>query len=78
MRILIVDDESNIRKTLRVALESIGMFGRGGREGRQKPCGDRAIERFDLALRSIFGWAHESGLDLLDGILRRRRPGWPS
>ncbi len=69
MRILIVDDELNIRKTLRVALESM-------RHTVEEAAGAAdavtAIERqrFDLALVDL-RLGGESGLDLLDGILRR-------
>jgi two-component system, NtrC family, response regulator AlgB len=69
MRILIVDDESNIRKTLRVALESM-------RHPVEEAVGAtdalRAIDRqgFDVALVDL-RLGSESGLDLLDQIVRR-------
>jgi two-component system, NtrC family, response regulator AlgB len=69
MRILIVDDELNIRKTLRVALESM-------RHGVEEAIGPadalRAMERhpFDLALVDL-RLGGESGLDLLDALVRR-------
>src|SRR5262249_48992816 len=69
MRILIVDDELNIRKTLRVALEAM-------RHGVEEAAGTaealRAIERqrFDMALVDL-RLGNDSGLDLLGEILRR-------
>jgi NtrC-family two-component system response regulator AlgB len=68
MRILIVDDEPNIRRTLRVALESM-------RYSVEEAVGTadavRAIERsrFDVALVDL-RLAGESGLDLLETCLR--------
>ena len=69
MRILIVDDEPNIRMTLRVALEStrhtvedaVGIADALKWIGRS---------RFDLALVDL-RLGHESGLDLLDTCLQR-------
>jgi NtrC-family two-component system response regulator AlgB len=69
MRILIVDDELNIRRTLRVALESM-------RHGVEEAVGIadalKAIERqrFDVALVDL-RLGGDSGLDLLPEILRR-------
>ncbi len=69
MRILIVDDELNIRKTLRVALESMrhAVEEAGGAADALKAIGR---QRFDVALVDL-RLGGESGLDLLDGILRR-------
>jgi NtrC-family two-component system response regulator AlgB len=69
MRILIVDDELNIRKTLRVALEAM-------RHAVQEAGGSadalKAIERqrFDVALVDL-RLGGDSGLDVLEEILRR-------
>jgi two-component system, NtrC family, response regulator AlgB len=69
MRILIVDDELNIRKTLRVALEAMrhAVEEAGGTAEALK-----AIERqrFDVALVDL-RLGSDSGLDLLEEILRR-------
>jgi NtrC-family two-component system response regulator AlgB len=72
MRILIVDDESNIRKTLRVSLESL-------RHEVAEAAGvaeaTRALERSrsDVALVDLRLGGGESGLDLL-GTCRRLAP----
>jgi NtrC-family two-component system response regulator AlgB len=69
MRILIVDDESNIRKTLRVALEAMrhAVEEAGGTADALK-----AIERqrFDVALVDL-RLGDDSGLDLLEQILHK-------
>ncbi len=66
MRILIVDDEPNIRKTLRVALET---FGGSVEEAANASQALRLIARssFDLAFVDL-RLGEESGLDLLDAI----------
>ncbi|HMB02304.1 MAG TPA: sigma-54 dependent transcriptional regulator [Isosphaeraceae bacterium] len=67
MRILIVDDELNIRRTLRVALESMG---HAVSEAASGPDALREVERqpFDIALIDLrLGQA--SGLDLLEPLL---------
>ena len=66
MRILIVDDELNIRRTLRVALESMG---HAVSEAASGPDALREVERqpFDIALIDLrLGQA--SGLDLLEPL----------
>ncbi len=69
MRILIVDDELNIRKTLRVALESMRHT---VEEAAGKADALRAMERlrFDVALVDL-RLGSDSGLDLLAEITRR-------
>ena len=70
MRILIVDDEPNIRTTLRVALESMRhvVDEAGGMADAL-----RKVERsrFDAALVDLRLGAGESGLDLMEACLRR-------
>jgi NtrC-family two-component system response regulator AlgB len=68
MRILIVDDEPNIRKTLRVALES---FGAAVEEAVKVSQALRLFERtsFDVAFVDI-RLGQESGLDLLEAFAR--------
>jgi NtrC-family two-component system response regulator AlgB len=68
MRILIVDDESNIRKTLRIALESKGHL---VEEAVGSAAAVQSIERsrFDAALVDL-RLGNESGLDLLETFLR--------
>jgi NtrC-family two-component system response regulator AlgB len=69
MRILIVDDELNIRKTLRVALESMRhTVEEAGETAEALKAADR--QRFDVALVDL-RLGGDSGLDLLDEILRR-------
>jgi NtrC-family two-component system response regulator AlgB len=69
MRILIVDDELNIRKTLRVALESMRHM---VDEAAGMADALKAIERhrFDVALVDL-RLGSDSGLDLLAEVLRR-------
>ena len=69
MRILIVDDEPNIRKTLRVALEAMR---HAVEEAARRADALKAIERqrFDVALVDL-RLGSDSGLDLLGEILRR-------
>src|SRR5262249_15574177 len=69
MRILIVDDELNIRKTLRVALESMR---HQVEEAVVIADAVKAIERqrFDLALVDL-RLGGDSGLDLLQEVTRR-------
>jgi two-component system, NtrC family, response regulator AlgB len=70
MRILIVDDELNIRRTLRVALESMG---HSVVEAVSGPDALRDVERqpFDIALIDLrLGQA--SGLDLLEPLLAQQ------
>jgi NtrC-family two-component system response regulator AlgB len=66
MRFLIVDDEPNIRKTLRLALES---FGGSVEEAANASQALRLIERssFDLAFVDL-RLGQESGLELLDAF----------
>lgn len=66
MRVLIVDDEPNIRKTLRLALESFGASVEEAVNGSQAR---RAVERsgFDLAFVDL-RLGQESGLELLDAL----------
>ncbi len=73
MRILIVDDEPNIRMTLRVALESMrhAVEVAAGIPDAVKWIGR---SRFDLALVDL-RLGNESGLELLETCLRRA-PGW--
>jgi len=68
MRILIVDDELNIRKTLRLALESLGNT---VEEAADVPEAMKRIERsrFDLALVDL-RLGQESGFKLLEAIPR--------
>ncbi len=69
MRILIVDDELNIRKTLRVALESTGhAVEEAAGAGDAARLVDR--DRFDLALVDL-RLGTTSGLDVLGAILRK-------
>ncbi len=68
LRILIVDDEANIRKTLSVFMES------GGHKVRSVECFRGALEaartsRFALAFVDL-PLGNESGLDLLQPLLR--------
>src|SRR5262245_3125738 len=72
MRVLIVDDEPNIRRTLRVALET------AGHSVAEAPAGARALETaarsaWDVALVDL-KLGDESGLDLLEPLLEQR-PG---
>jgi NtrC-family two-component system response regulator AlgB len=69
MRILIVDDEPNIRKTLRVALESLG---HEVAEAAAIAQAAQAVERsrFDMALVDLRLSGGESGLDLLEACRR--------
>jgi NtrC-family two-component system response regulator AlgB len=69
MRVLIVDDEPNIRRTLRVALEAMG------HEAVEAGSGERALalverQMFDVALLDL-RLGDESGLDLLGPLLER-------
>ena len=69
MRIMIVDDEKTIRRTLRVAVESIG------HEVADAPNGTRALEQMrarccDAVLLDLRLSHEESGLDVLEEILR--------
>ena len=71
MRVLIVDDEPNIRRTLRVAMEAMGHAveeAATGREALRKAEG----EPFDVALVDL-RLGDESGLDLLGPLLAQ----WP-
>src|SRR3954471_9997573 len=67
MRILIVDDEPNIRRTLRTALEAIGL---AVEEAATGPGALGLVERqaFDVALVDL-RLGGESGLDLLEPLL---------
>jgi NtrC-family two-component system response regulator AlgB len=67
MRILIVDDEPNIRQTLRLALEAMGHTVAEAATGADAL---REVERqpFDLALVDV-RLGRESGLDLLEPLL---------
>jgi len=67
MRILIVDDEPNIRKTLRIALDASG---HAVEEAANRAEALRAVERspFDVALIDL-RLGLESGLDLLEPLL---------
>ncbi len=67
MRVLIVDDEPNIRRTLRVALEAMGHL------VEEAPTGREALAKgegrpFDVALVDL-RLGEESGLDLLEPLL---------
>ena len=71
MRVLIVDDEPNIRRTLRIALEAMGHAveeAATGREALRKAEG----ASFDVALVDL-RLGEESGLDLLEPLLSH----WP-
>lgn len=67
MRVLIIDDEPNIRRTLRVALEATGHAVEEGATGADAV---GAVERsaFDVALVDL-RLGQESGLDLLEPLL---------
>src|SRR4051794_35746320 len=70
MRILIVDDEPNIRRTLQVALEVMG------HTVEEAPSGQEALKRVvrqpcDVALVDL-RLGQESGLDLLEPLLDGR------
>jgi NtrC-family two-component system response regulator AlgB len=69
MRILIVDDELNIRKTLRVALEAMRHAVEEA-AGISEALGAIERHRFDVALVDL-RLGGDSGLDLLEGVLRR-------
>ena len=71
MRVLIVDDEPNIRRTLRIALES---FGHAAAEAASKPEALRRLDEgpVDVALVDL-RLGEASGLDLLEPALAR----WP-
>ena len=71
MRILIVDDEPNIRRTLRATFEAIG---HAVEEAESGAAALRAVDRqaFDIALVDI-RLGGESGLDLLEPLLAQ----WP-
>ncbi len=71
MRVLIVDDEPNIRRTLRVTVEAMGHpveEASSGREAARKAEG----QAFDVALIDL-RLGDESGLDLLEPLLTQ----WP-
>jgi NtrC-family two-component system response regulator AlgB len=70
VHILIVDDESNIRRTLRVALEAMG---HAVEEASDSPQALGLVERqpFDVALLDL-RLGRESGLDLLEPVLEVR------
>ena len=70
MRTLIVDDEENIRRTLRVALEAVGHV---VREASSASEALRTVERepIDLALVDL-RLGQESGLDLLETLVAQK------
>jgi NtrC-family two-component system response regulator AlgB len=70
MRILIVDDEDNIRKTLRVALDAMG---HQVAEAADRESAERQLEQasFDLLLVDLRLGA-ESGFDLMEQVVRER------
>jgi NtrC-family two-component system response regulator AlgB len=70
MRVLIVDDEPNIRRTLRVALESSGHSVAEARN-RAEALDAAARAAWDVALVDLKLGA-ESGLDLLEPLLEQR------
>lgn len=68
MKLLLIDDESSLRRTLRMTLESLGHV------VQDAPSGERALallaqDRFDLALLDL-RLGRESGLDLLPQLLQ--------
>ena len=67
MRVLIVDDEPNIRRTLRVALEAMGHAVEEASTGREA-LREAELASFDLALVDL-RLGDESGLDLLAPLL---------
>jgi DNA-binding NtrC family response regulator len=71
MRILIVDDEPTIRRTLRIALEAMG------HEVAEAASGEQALEQAELTTCDValvdLRLGGESGLDLLEKL----REGWP-
>src|SRR5690349_3002600 len=71
MRILIVDDETNIRRTLRVALEAMGHAVEEA-DGGPQALGLAVRQPFDVALIDL-RLGGESGLDLLSSLLGQ----WP-
>ena len=74
MRVLIVDDEPNIRRTLRDgALEAMGAPGRGGDFRPRGPARKAEVDpSFDVALIDL-RLGDDSGLDLLEPLLAH----WP-
>src|SRR5215210_3075474 len=67
MRILILDDEPNIRRTLRMALEAMGHSVEEALSG-PKALGLVERQAFDVALVDL-RLGGESGLDLLEPLL---------
>ncbi len=68
MKLLLIDDEASLRRTLKTALESMG------HRVSESESGDRALhllasERFDLAFLDL-RLGRESGLDVLPALLR--------
>ena len=77
MRILIVDDEPNIRQTLRVALEAMGHA--AARGGPRRPRRSRAVERdpCDVALVDL-RLGHRVGPRPAGAAAGAACPGWRS
>src|SRR5574337_1250156 len=69
MRLLIVDDEENIRRTTAVVLEGLGHL-TAGAENRGAALKQLEDGRFDLAFLDL-KLDGESGLDLLPEMLKR-------
>jgi NtrC-family two-component system response regulator AlgB len=68
MNLLLIDDDPSLRKSLRLALETLGHGVREARDGRQA---EEALGNglFDVALLDLH-LAREKGLDLLPALLR--------
>jgi NtrC-family two-component system response regulator AlgB len=67
MRVLIVDDEANIRRTLRIALEAMGHAVREAASG-PEALGEVESQPCDVALVDL-RLGRESGLDLLEALV---------
>jgi NtrC-family two-component system response regulator AlgB len=74
MKLLIIDDEAPLRRSLRLALEAMGHHVTEARDGEQ--ASDILSHRFFDAAILDLRLAHEGGLDLLPGLLRLA-PGLP-
>jgi NtrC-family two-component system response regulator AlgB len=68
MNLLLIDDDSSLRKSLRLALETMGHRVTAARDGAQA-AEALGAGLFDVALLDL-QLAHEKGLDLLPGLLR--------
>jgi NtrC-family two-component system response regulator AlgB len=68
MRVLVVDDEPNIRRTLSVALESMGYEATNAATG-SAALGELKARRFDVMLLDL-KLSQENGLEVLDEAIR--------